>query len=116
VREDAQKQLRPEIFARVTEVIVFKKLGYEELCRIAALMVRREVSEQSARGHTLMVEKEILEVIIKRGFDERLGARPMRSAVDLLVRKALSEDLLVGGTGCGHLRPDSSATLLIVEQ
>ena len=114
VREDAQKQLRPEIFARVTEVIVFKKLGYDDLCRIAALMVRREVSEQAARGHVLSVEEEVFEVIIKRGFDERLGARPMRSAVELLVRNALTEDLLAGGMGCGKLRPDSTATRLIL--
>jgi len=116
VREDAQKQLRPEIFARVTEVIVFKKLGYDELCRIAAYLVRREVGEQAARGYALTVAEEILEVIIKRGFDERLGARPMRSAVELLVRKALSEDLLMGGTGCGHLGSDPSATQLIVKR
>jgi ATP-dependent Clp protease ATP-binding subunit ClpA len=43
VRQDAQRELRPEIFARITLTVVFNKLDYEAQCAIAAGWWRRSV-------------------------------------------------------------------------
>ncbi|MGH7944435.1 MAG: AAA family ATPase [Opitutaceae bacterium] len=112
VQHDAQRELRPEIFARVTEVVVFNKLDYDTPCRIAAGMVDKELAQHRERGHTLAGEKSIAEVVIKHGYHERLGARPMRDATERLVRNALAEDLLNGGRGIGLLRGHPTGTKL----
>jgi ATP-dependent Clp protease ATP-binding subunit ClpB len=112
VRQDAQRELRPEILGRITASIVFDKLGYDIQCRIAEGMVQRELSAHSARGYAMNVGAGVLEAIIQRGYNDRLGARPMRDAVELLVRNALSENLLNGGRGIGELRGHPTGTKL----
>ena len=112
VRQDAQRELRPEILGRITASIVFDKLGYDIQCRIAEGMVQRELSAHRARGYAMNAGAGVLEAIIQRGYNDRLGARPMRDAVELLVRNALSENLLNGGRGIGELRGHPTGTKL----
>lgn len=112
VQQDAQRELRPEIFARITEVIVLNRLDYTAQTRIAASVVEGEVDGQSARGHSLAPARGVTDVVIKCGYSERLGARPMRDAAERLIRNALTTDLLDGGRGVGRLRVHSSGTKL----
>jgi ATP-dependent Clp protease ATP-binding subunit ClpA len=112
VQQDAQRELRPEIFARIGEVVVFNKLDYDAQCRIAGAMVTAELSHHRQQGHVLEAGAGVVEVVIKHGYHDRLGARPMRDAVERLVRNALSENLLNGGRGVGLLRGHPTGTKL----
>ena len=112
VRQDAQRELRPEILGRITAAIVFDKLSYDVQCKIAEGMVERELDAQRARGYVMSVGAGVLEAVIQHGYNDRLGARPMRDAVELLVRNALSENLLNGGRGIGLLRGYPTGTKL----
>lgn len=112
VRQDAHRELRPEILGRITASIVFDKLDYDVQCRIAEGMVQRELNALSSRGYVMNIGAGVLEAVIQRGYSDRLGARPMRDAVELLVRNALSENLLNGGRGIGLLRGHPTGTKL----
>lgn len=115
VRQDAQRELRPEIYARITLSVVFNKLDYEAQCEVAAGMLARECAALTERGFALQPEHAVRDVVIQRGYHERLGARPMRDATELLVRNALAEALLNGGDGRGHLRPHPNGLKLQLE-
>lgn len=112
VQADALRELRPEIFARISEVVVFDKLGYETQRQVARAMVTRELSRHTATGRMLKFENEALDVVVKQGYHDRLGARPMRDAVERLLRNALSEDIFNGGCGAGTLRAHVSGAEL----
>jgi ATP-dependent Clp protease ATP-binding subunit ClpA len=116
VRQDAQRELRPEIFARITVTVVFNKLDYDAQCVIAGGMIAGECGALAARGFTISPEPAISEVVIQRGYHERLGARPMRDATELLIRNALADDLLNGGTGAGWLRAHSDGLKLRLDR
>ena len=105
VRQDAQRELRPEIFARITVTVVFNKLDYDAQCAIAGGMIDKECAALSARGFSISPAETVSEVVIQRGYHERLGARPMRDATELLIRNALAQELLRGGDGAGWLMP-----------
>ena len=55
------------------------------------------------------------DVVIQRGYHERLGARPMRDATEHLIRNALAQELLHGGSGAGRLRPHPDGMRLLLE-
>jgi len=112
VRQEAQRELRPELFARVTATVVFRKLDYEVQCRVANGLLGKEISRQAAGGHALASAPGIVDTVIKRGYDERLGARPMRDAAEFLVREALARDILTGGSGTGQLEVDDDGLKL----
>ena len=112
VLQDAQRELRPEIFARITVTVVFNKLGYDAQCEIAGGMIAKECAALSARGFAISPEEQVSDIVIQRGYHERLGARPMRDATELLIRNALTHELLHGGDGAGRLVPHSDGQQL----
>lgn len=112
VRQDAQRELRPEIFARITVTVVFNKLDYEAQCAIAGGMIAKECAALVARGFAITPEKQVSEIVIQRGYHERLGARPMRDATELLIRNALTQELLDGSDGAGRLVPHANGQQL----
>jgi ATP-dependent Clp protease ATP-binding subunit ClpB len=99
----AQQSLRPELYARITEKLVFNRLTYDIQLEIAALLLTEELTFLRTRGHELSPASEVLSFIVRRGFHPRLGARPMRDAVEKLVGDAVAERLLTSGAASGRL-------------
>ena len=110
----AQQALRPEIFARITEKLVFTRLSYEHQLEIAEKFLSREIEFLAARGHTLELDKTVLPFLVRKGFHPKLGARPMRDAVEKQVGDALAEHLLAGKNSGGRLQVDEARDCLIV--
>jgi ATP-dependent Clp protease ATP-binding subunit ClpA len=110
----AQQTLRPEIFARVNEKLVFHRLSYEHQLEIAEKFLAREIAFLAARGHKLELGKTVLPFLVRKGFHPKLGARPMRDAVEKLVGDAVSECLLEARPACGSLAVDEARDCLTV--
>ena len=110
----AQQALRPEIFARITEKLVFNRLSYEHQLEIAEKFLSREIEFLAARGHKLELDKTVLPFLVRKGFHPKLGARPMRDAVEKQVGDALAGHLLAGKNSGGRLQVDESRDCLIV--
>jgi len=68
----------------------------------------------AARGHKLELDKSVLPFLVRKGFHPKLGARPMRDAVEKLIGDALAVTLLAGQNHGGVLQVDESRDCLIV--
>ncbi len=110
----AQQALRPEIFARINEKLVFNRLSYEHQLEIAEKFLSREVEFLATRGHKLELEKSVLPFLVRKGFHPKLGARPMRDAVEKLVGDAIAECLLAGRAASGALTVNEPRDCLAV--
>jgi ATP-dependent Clp protease ATP-binding subunit ClpA len=104
----AQQSLRPEMFARITEKLVFNRLTYDNQLEIAGLLLTNELKFLRDKGHELAPHESVLPFLVRRGFHPKLGARPMRDAIEKLVGDAVSTDLLTGGKACGQLTVEES--------
>ena len=111
----AQQALRPEIFARITEKLVFNRLSYEHQLEIAEKFLSREVEFLTSRGHKLELDKTVLPFLVRKGFHPKLGARPMRDATEKLVGDAVSGALLANGRAEGCLMADNANDRLKIE-
>ncbi|MDQ2918514.1 MAG: AAA family ATPase [Verrucomicrobiota bacterium] len=111
----AQQSLRPELYARITEKLVFNRLSYDIQLDIARLLLDEELKFLRAQGHELTVAKDVLSFIVRRGFHPRLGARPMRDAVEKLVGDAVAEQLLSSAVTSGKLLVHDNAERLRIE-
>jgi ATP-dependent Clp protease ATP-binding subunit ClpA len=110
----AQQALRPEIFARINEKLVFNRLSYEHQLEIAEKFLFREMEFLASRGHRLELDKSVLPFLVRKGFHPKLGARPMRDAVEKLAGDAVAERLLAGQPAGGTLTVDTTRDCLIV--
>jgi ATP-dependent Clp protease ATP-binding subunit ClpB len=99
----AQQSLRPEIFARITEKLVFNRLTYDDQLEIARLLLVSELKFMQNKGYKLEPTDAVLPFLVRRGYHPRLGARPMRDAVEKLLGDAVAEFLLSGKETCGSL-------------
>jgi ATP-dependent Clp protease ATP-binding subunit ClpB len=110
----AQQSLRPEIYARITEKLVFHRLSYDHQLEIAHLILNRELVFLRERGFVLEADASVLPFLVRQGFHPKLGARPMGDAVEKYVGDAVATDVLTEGKGSGRLTVDESARCLMV--
>lgn len=100
----AQQSLRPELFARITEKLVFDRLSYDVQRDIAKLHVSRELAFLRSKGFNLSAADSVITFVMQRGFHPRLGARPLRDAIEKHLRGAVAEATLAEtATGMAEL-------------
>lgn len=81
---------------------------------IAQKFIAREVEFLTSRGHALQLDQSVLPFLVRKGFHPKLGARPMRDAVEKLVGDAVAECLLAGRQSAGVLVVDDTRDCLAV--
>lgn len=99
----AAQQLRPELFGRISEKVVFARLDYETQRSICSRMIAAECERLRRLGHDVQPEPEAIEFLVREGYHKTLGARPMRGAVERFIQDAVATEVLFGRTGSGAL-------------
>jgi ATP-dependent Clp protease ATP-binding subunit ClpA len=90
----AQRTLRPELYARITEKLVFNRLNYDVQMEIALLHIARELSFLRDKGFHLTAGHAVVSFLMQRGFHPRLGARPLRDTIEKHLRGAVADATL----------------------
>jgi ATP-dependent Clp protease ATP-binding subunit ClpB len=96
VLSKAQRTLRPELYARITEKLVFNRLGYDVQMEIARLHIARELVLLRDKGFHLTAGHAVVSFLMQRGFHPRLGARPLRDTIEKHLRGAVADAVLAG--------------------
>ena len=97
--------------------MVFRSLTVEEISRIVDLMLKRVFDQLKAQGMNLEVTTAAKEHVIKLGYDQAYGARPLRRTIQNLIEDPLAEHLLLGRYAVGEtiqvdLDPDGKGLLI----
>jgi ATP-dependent Clp protease ATP-binding subunit ClpC len=96
ITEDLRRTFRPEFLNRVDETIVFHALNVEHIKEIVSLMLKEVADRMKENEVEIEVTEPVKDLLVKEGFDEAYGARPLRRAILRLVEDRLSEELLSG--------------------
>ena len=97
VMGELKKVFRPEFLNRVDEVIVFHKLTKDEIMEIVDLMVERVRTQVAEHELQLDLSKEAKELLVDKGWDPAMGARPLRRAIQRYVEDLLADEVLRAG-------------------
>ena len=85
----AQQSLRPELYARIGEKLVFNRLSYDVQMQIARLHLERELAFLRSKGCDLTLDESVVAFVMRDGFHPRLGARPLRDTIEKHLRGAV---------------------------
>jgi len=96
IMDEAKKVFKPEFLNRLTEIVIFRQLLKEHMKAIVELELEKVSSRLKERKLKLDVTKEAKEFLIEHGYDNKLGARPLRRAVERYLEDNLAEALLAG--------------------
>jgi ATP-dependent Clp protease ATP-binding subunit ClpC len=101
--ESLKMMFRPEFINRIDQIVVFHALGKSELYRIVDLLLNDVRGRLSEQGIELVVSDEVRDLLLREGFDEAFGARPLRRAIQAYVDDALADALLAGEIAPGQV-------------
>ena len=96
VLEDLHSQFRPEFLNRVDEIVIFRKLGIEQIKQIVEIQLTRVVKRLADQHITLTVTDAAKLVLAREGYDPVFGARPLKRAIQRKLLDALSLEILAG--------------------
>jgi ATP-dependent Clp protease ATP-binding subunit ClpC len=96
LKQEMERNFRPEFLNRVDDIIVFRSLTKEDLKQIIDIELAKVSKRLKEKGLTLVMPEEAKELLIEKGTSLEFGARPLRRAIEHLLEDPLSEDLLRG--------------------
>ena len=96
VMGELKRAFRPEFLNRVDEIIVFNQLTKDEICEIAARMLKKTQERLKDMEIEMSFSPEVVSMVADAGFDPVYGARPLRRAIQSKIEDKLSEQILDG--------------------
>jgi len=97
--EEVRRLFKPEFLNRLDEIVVFRQFGRPEMVRILDLEIKKVKTRLASKGIDLTLTPEAQEFLLDKGFDQAMGARPLRRAVQRYLEDPLAEELLRGDFG-----------------
>jgi ATP-dependent Clp protease ATP-binding subunit ClpC len=94
--EGLKRMFRPEFINRIDQIVVFHALGRPELYKIVDLLLNQVRSRLSEQKIELVISDEVRDLLLREGFDEEYGARPLRRTIQTYVDDTLADALLNG--------------------
>ncbi|MBO9469260.1 ATP-dependent Clp protease ATP-binding subunit ClpA [Endozoicomonas sp. G2_2] len=94
--EAIRRGFTPEFRNRLDSIIQFEPLQGEVIERVVDKFVLQLEAQLEARGVELVVESEARAWLAERGYDVKMGARPMARVIQDHIKKPLAEELLFG--------------------
>jgi ATP-dependent Clp protease ATP-binding subunit ClpC len=93
---EVKNVFRPEFLNRVDMIVVFRALTKADVLNIVdneLAPVRKQLKEQQIE---LEITHEAKELLVDKGYDPDMGARPLRRVIQNLIQDELAEHLLKG--------------------
>ena len=103
VNEELKQHFRPEFLNRLDDVIVFHQLTRPEILQIVELMITSLDERLKDKDMGLILTDQAKELLVDKGYDQSLGARPMRRTIQREIEDILSEKILFGELTAGNL-------------
>ncbi|MCA9588269.1 MAG: AAA family ATPase [Myxococcales bacterium] len=105
VTDAARRELPPELYNRLDEVLAFAPLSRADVGEVARRILTRLAHDLAeSRGIDLEVSDDAIEALLDNGgYDETLGARPMRRAIGRQVEAPIAEMVLRGQISRGDV-------------
>ncbi len=96
IQGEVERHFRPEFINRLDDIVVFNKLGREDMQRIVENELRKVNGRMRQKGHDLEVDQTVIDWLIEKSFHEEFGARPLKRGIEKHLEDPLSEQVLRG--------------------
>jgi len=108
--EVLKKLFSPEFRNRLDAIIQFEALDEQSVARVVDKLIVELEAQLEKNDVTIELDHAAREWIAKRGYDKKMGARPMARVIQEHIKRPLAEELLFGKlAGGGHVRVEVSA-------
>ncbi len=97
VMEEVKRLFKPEFINRIDEIMVFHQLTGEDMKKIITLLSDNLVKRCKEQMNIhLTITAALKEHIVEKHSDLKMGARPLKRAIQTMIEDALAEEILSG--------------------
>ena len=112
IEKELKKKFAPEFLNRIDDVVFFNSLQRSDIHKIIDIELKGLFNRIRNMGYTIDMDDAAKDFILKKGWDEQYGARPLKRAIqryieDDLADEIIKADILPGDTI--HITSDESA-------
>ncbi len=97
------QQFRPEFLNRFDEIVLFRPLSKDELLQVIDLILAGVNKNMALQKIVVQVNDDAKRLLVDKGYDPRLGARPMRRMVQRTVENLVAKTMLGGDVAPGSV-------------
>lgn len=90
------QQFRPEFLNRFDEIVIFRPLEKPELLQVVDLILAGVNKQMALQKISVHVADDAKLFLVDKGYDPRLGARPLRRVVQRAVENLVAKQMLSG--------------------
>lgn len=95
VMEEVKRSFKPEFINRIDDIIVFHQLNNENMKEIVNLLAANLYKRcEDQLGIHLTITAALKEHLVEKYADNKMGARPLKRAIQSVVEDALAEEIL----------------------
>ncbi|MDF1854478.1 ATP-dependent Clp protease ATP-binding subunit ClpA [Pseudooceanicola sp.] len=91
-----ERTFTPEFRNRLDAVISFAQLPKETILQVVEKFVLQLEAQLMDRGVTIELSRPAAEWLANKGYDDKMGARPLARVIQEYIKKPLAEELLFG--------------------
>jgi ATP-dependent Clp protease ATP-binding subunit ClpB len=96
VMDAVRRHFRPEFLNRIDEIILFRRLGREQMDAIVRIQLQRVEQRLAERRINLQLDPSALHWLGERGYDPVYGARPLKRVIQKELVDPVAKKLLAG--------------------
>jgi ATP-dependent Clp protease ATP-binding subunit ClpA len=115
--KDLKQFLTPEFRNRLDGIVTFNKLDKETMVKIVHKFIDELKDQVKEKGIKIKINKDGVEWLLGKGFDNKMGARPLQRVIDKEIKRDLAKMMLFGSLkngGNANITVDSENDKLVI--
>ncbi|RLA07624.1 MAG: ATP-dependent Clp protease ATP-binding subunit ClpA [Gammaproteobacteria bacterium] len=100
---EIKKIFNPEFRNRLDKIVLFKSLNISIILKIIDKFLEALKNQLKQKNIMIKVSNSAKKLLIKKGYDDKMGARPMDRTINTLIKQPLAEQILFGKLKKGGL-------------
>ena len=119
IEKSLKKAFAPEFINRIDDIIYFNSLKREDIHKIIDIELKGLFGRIEQMGFGVEMDEKAKDFLVKKGWDEQYGARPLRRAIQRYVEDDLADEIIKAVILPGdtiHITADDSNVLFEVEK
>ena len=96
ILDETKRIFKPEFLNRLNDLVIFRSLRMEDMNAIVDLELLNLSNRLKGQELFFDLDDATKEFIIKKGYDEKFGARPLKRAIERFLEDSLAEAIFEG--------------------
>jgi len=92
--DELKREFRPEFLNRIDDIVIFKTLTKDNTKEILNILLKQVMDRLIVKGIHLSWDENVKNFLVEKGFDQKMGARPLRRSIQEHLEDPLADYLL----------------------